>query len=126
MARGESPKRTKGQPAIVRAALFGSCPRCGARTLFEAPARVALECSACGEDLASLERGGRLIGLVTALVAILFMFVALGFDKAFAPPLWLQAMIFAPLTIIGVIFALRLFKTVLLYAAYERREIPRP
>ena len=63
MSGAHGPDQDKGQPdqeqSVVRAALLGSCPRCGGRTLFEAPARVALSCSACALDFGALERGGR-------------------------------------------------------------------
>ena len=51
------PSEQKGQPGLVSAALSGLCPRCGAKTLFAAPAALADECSACGLDILALERG---------------------------------------------------------------------
>jgi len=117
----ESSDTQKGQSGIIRAALFGSCPQCGASTLFEAPARVALTCSHCGLDLGALERGGRLVGVVTALTAIILILAAYGIESAFRPPLWLQAAFWAPVTVFGVIGALRLFKVRLLYEAFEEQ-----
>ncbi|MEE4289678.1 MAG: DUF983 domain-containing protein [Erythrobacter sp.] len=101
---------------------MGSCPRCGARTLFEAPARVAMECSHCGLDFASLERGGRFAGMLTAIVAIVLILIAYAVEATLRPPLWLQAAFWAPVTVGVVIYALRLFKTLLLYAAHERQQ----
>lgn len=121
MNSGHGQETTKGQSGILRAALLGLCPHCGAKTLFEAPARVALTCSHCELDLGALERGGRLGGVLTALVAIILILIAYGIEVAFRPPLWLQAAFWAPVTVFGVIGALRLFKTVLLYAAYEKQ-----
>ncbi len=122
MQTGESPDETKGQSGITRAALLGLCPRCGEKTLFEAPARIALTCSDCGLDLGAHERGGRLAGIVTALLAIVLMLIAVGIETTFRPPIWLQAAFWAPITVFGVIGALRLFKTTLLYAAYNKHE----
>jgi uncharacterized protein (DUF983 family) len=113
------PSYSKGQPGIFQAALSGLCPRCHAKTLFEAPARVALKCTACELALGALERGGRLSGVFTALVAIVIMLLAMGLDAALRPPLWLHAVIWVPVTLIGVIGGLRLFKAALLYANYE-------
>ena len=120
MTSGESHDQIKGQSGILRAALLGLCPHCGERTLFEAPARVALKCSHCELDLGALERGGRFGGVLTAFVAIVLMMLAYGLDAALRPPLWLQAAIWAPVTVFGVIGALRLLKTTLLYASYEK------
>ncbi len=114
------PKTNRGQSGILRAALLGLCPQCGAPTLFEAPARVALKCGHCECDLGALEGGGRFGGLVTALVAIVLIGIAYAVEAAFRPPLWLQAAFWAPVTVGTVIYSLRLFKTTLLYAAYHR------
>ena len=100
---------------------MGLCPRCGEKTLFEAPARIALTCSNCELDLGGLERGGRLGGVLTAFVAIILILIAYGIEATLRPPLWLQASFWAPVTVGVVIYALRLFKTTLLFASYERK-----
>ena len=119
MPQGSGPDSDKGQPGIVSAALSGLCPRCGEATLFEAPARIALTCSKCGLSLAELERGARLAGLVTILVAAILISVAMAVDIYLNPPFWLQVAIWAPLTMAVVIGTLRLYKTALLYRQYE-------
>jgi uncharacterized protein (DUF983 family) len=115
MAGGTAPEKRKGQPGLVQAALFGLCPYCGARTLFEAPAQIAGECTLCGEPLAPLERGGRLAGLITILVAALLVTAAFALDSWLRPPLWVHVLVWAPVTIGGVLMALRLFKTASIY-----------
>ncbi|UAB79504.1 DUF983 domain-containing protein [Erythrobacter sp. SCSIO 43205] len=119
MTSGESQDTQKGQSGILRAALLGSCPQCAEPTLFEAPARVAMKCSACGLNFTKYERGGRVSGLFTVVIAIVLIVIAVLIENSFRPPLWLQAAFWAPVTVGTVIYALRLFKTVLLYAAYE-------
>ncbi len=110
------------EDSIFKSAWFGRGPQCGERTLFEAPARIALKCSHCDLDLGALERGGRFAGVLTALVAIVLIIIAYGIEATLRPPLWLQAAFWAPVTVGVVIYALRLFKTTLLYAAYEGKE----
>ncbi len=117
----EGPNTDKGQPGLVSAALSGLCPKCGAATLFEAPARIALSCDKCGLALTELERGGRLAGLVTILVAALLIGLAMAADIYLRPPFWLQVVVWAPVTMAVVIGTLRLYKTVLLYRQYEIR-----
>ena len=119
MSGTTGPETTKGQSGLLRAALLGSCPQCGAQTLFEAAARVAMKCSSCGLDYTKYERGGRVSGLFTVVIAIVLIVIALLIENTFRPPLWLQAAFWAPVTLGTVIYSLRLFKTVLLYAAYE-------
>jgi len=108
----------------MRAALYGECPQCGARTLFDAPASVAMTCSSCELDFTQYERGGRLGGMLTAIVAIMLIMLAYLVEATLRPPLWLQAAFWAPVTVGIVIYSLRLFKTVLLYAAYEKSKEP--
>ncbi|MDJ0642294.1 MAG: DUF983 domain-containing protein [Erythrobacter sp.] len=99
--------------------MSGLCPRCGAATLFEAPARIAMSCEQCALSLAELERGARLAGLVTILVAAILISMAMAVDIYLSPPFWLQVVVWAPLTMAVVIGILRLYKTALLYRQYE-------
>ena len=119
MMPDESPTESKGQPGFISAALSGLCPRCRGRTLFAAPAQVAHACTACGLDFAPLERGGRFLSLVTMVFALLLVFAALGFDEWLRPPLWVTLAVWAPVTVGGVIFGLRLWKTMWAYHLYE-------
>ncbi len=107
-------------PALISAALSGLCPRCHAPTVFAAPAAIAESCGQCGLAFRPLERGSRWAGVLTLLLASVLSGIALAVDAVLAPPLWLQAAFWAPVTVGSVIFALRLFKTVLLYARYEQ------
>jgi uncharacterized protein (DUF983 family) len=124
MQPGESPSEQKGQPGLVSAALSGLCPRCGAKTLFEGPAQLADECANCGLDIVSLERGGRFVGVVTMLLALLLILAALGVDEWLRPPLWASLLFWGPVTVGSVILALRLYKTMWVYHQYEERQQP--
>ena len=119
MSADHGPTNEKGQPGIVSAALSGLCPRCGAKTLFDGPARIAAKCDLCGLKLIELERGGRFVGVVTMLFALILILIALAIESAYRPPLWLQAIFWAPVTIGSVIGLLRFYKTALLYRQYE-------
>jgi uncharacterized protein (DUF983 family) len=100
------------------------CPRCGERALFNAPAQLADECTACELNFASLERGGRFVGVVTMLLALALMLAALGIDEWLRPPLWLSLAIWLPVTVGGVIYALRFYKTMWVYHQYEESQQP--
>jgi uncharacterized protein (DUF983 family) len=123
MSAGPSgPSEHKGQPGLVSAALSGLCPRCGARTLFAAPAGLADECTSCGLDLLSLERGGRFVGVVTMLLALVLILAALGVDEWLRPPLWASLLVWGPVTVGSVILGLRFWKTMWVYHQYEERQ----
>lgn len=117
-----SPTEHKGQPGLVSAALSGLCPRCGAKTLFAAPAGLADECPVCGQDFLSLERGGRFVGVVTMLLALVLILAALGVDEWLRPPLWASLLFWGPVTVGSVIFGLRLYKTMWVYHQYEESQ----
>ena len=118
------PSEQKGQPGLFSAALSGLCPRCGGKTLFGAPAQIADECAACGLDFLSLERGGRFVGVLTMVLALALMLAALGVDEWLRPPLWLSLVVWAPVTVGAVIFALRFYKTMWVYHQYEESQQP--
>lgn len=115
------PSEQKGQPGLVSAALSGLCPRCGAKTLFAAPAALGDECSACGLDFRDLERGGRFVGVVTMLLALVLIMAALGVDEWLRPPLWASFLFWGPVTVASVVFGLRFYKTMWVYHQYEER-----
>jgi uncharacterized protein (DUF983 family) len=121
MTPDESPTENKGQPGLVSAALSGLCPRCGERTLFAQAALLADECSACGLDILSLERGGRFVGVVTMLLALVLIVAALAVDEWLRPPLWTSLLFWGPVTVGSVVFALRFYKTMWVYHQYEER-----
>ncbi len=122
MIPDESPTKQKGQPGLVSAALSGLCPRCGAKTLFAAPAALAHDCEACGLDITGLERGGRFVGVVTMLLALALILAALSVDEWLRPPLWASFLFWGPVTVATVIGALRFYKTMWVYHQYEESQ----
>ena len=78
-----------------------------------------MKCPSCELDFTKYERGGRVSGLFTVVIAIILIVIAVLIENTFRPPLWLQAAFWVPVTVGTVIYSLRLFKTVLLYAAVE-------
>lgn len=116
------PSEQKGQPGLISAALSGLCPRCGAKTLFAGPAGLAEDCTNCGLDIISLERGGRFVGLVTMVLALVLIMAALAVDGWLRPPLWVSLLFWGHLTVAAVIFCLRLYKTMWVYHEFEESQ----
>jgi uncharacterized protein (DUF983 family) len=116
------PGEQKGQPGLVSAALSGLCPRCGARTLFAGAALLAEECPNCGLDILALERGGRFVGVVTMLLALVLILAALAVDEWLRPPLWASFLFWGPVTVGSVVFALRFYKTMWVYHQFEESQ----
>ncbi|MCB2049360.1 MAG: DUF983 domain-containing protein [Novosphingobium sp.] len=116
---GPSPD-TKGQPGIVPAALFGLCPQCGARTLFEGVATFAPRCRVCGLDFARFNVGDGPAAFLTMVVGALIVGLALWLQLAVEPPFWVHIVLWVPLTAVAVVWGLRAGKAALLAAEYQR------
>jgi uncharacterized protein (DUF983 family) len=111
----------EGQPGIARAALFGLCPRCSARTLFDGVARFAPRCRACGLDYSQFNVGDGPAAFLTLIIGTLIAVLAIWLQLAFEPPFWLHAVLWIPLTTALVIAGLRVAKAALVAAEYQRQ-----
>ncbi|MCW1430426.1 DUF983 domain-containing protein [Novosphingobium sp. JCM 18896] len=112
---------TEGQPGLVPAALFGLCPRCGARTLFAGLAKFADRCPACGLDFTTFNVGDGPAAFLTLIIGALITALAIGLELTAHPPFWLHALLWIPLTGAAVVWGLRAGKGALLAAEYQRR-----
>ena len=120
MPTGES-QDTEGQPGLIPAALFGLCPRCGARTLFEGLATFAPRCRACGLDFSAFNVGDGPAAFLTLIVGALITALAIGLELALQPPFWVHILLWVPITAAAVIWGLRAGKGALLAAEYQRK-----
>ena len=121
MAAGSNPA-SKGQPGVTRAALFGLCPRCGARTLWEAPAAFAPACRACGTAFTPHEPRGRALFPVVLPLTVLLVLAALKLDESLRPPLWAQALLWLTLVPLAMTAALRFAKAFVLLRSFDRSD----
>lgn len=115
------PDTAKGQPGIAQAALFGLCPRCGARTLFDGPVKFAPRCGSCGLDFGKFNVGDGPAGFLTLIIGAVLVGLALWLDAAVRPPLWVHALIWVPVTIGAVLVGLRYAKGALLAAEFRNK-----
>jgi uncharacterized protein (DUF983 family) len=110
----------EGQPGLVPAALFGLCPRCGARSLFEGLATFSTKCRACELDFAQFNVGDGPAAFLTMVIGALVVGLALWVQLAFDPPFWVHIVLWVPITAGAVIWGLRAGKAALLAAEYQR------
>ena len=111
----------EGQPGIIRAALLGLCPRCGARGLFAGLADFAPRCAVCGLDFAGFNVGDGPAAFLTLIVGTLITLLALWLHFALAAPMWVIGLVLVPLTGALVVWGLRLGKAALVAAEFQRR-----
>ena len=111
----------EGQPSIREAALFGLCPQCGAKTLFDGVTRFAPRCRACGLDLSNFNVGDGPAAFLTLIIGGFVVGLALWLEVAVAPPFWVHALLWIPLTVGLVLYGLRVAKAALLASEYRNK-----
>ena len=116
----DSKPTTAGQPGIIPAALFGLCPRCGARGLFDGIAQFAPKCRACGLDFTSFNVGDGPAAFLTLIIGALVVVLAISVELAWHPPFWVHMLLWIPFTAGAVIWGLRAGKSALLAAEFQR------
>ena len=112
---------SEGQPGIASAALFGLCPRCGGRTLFESAIKFAPQCRSCKLDYGSFNVGDGPAAFITLIVGALIVALAIWIESSFTPPFWVHVVLWVPLTVAAVIWGLRAGKAALLAIEYQRK-----
>ena len=113
--------KSEGQPGLVPAALFGLCPQCGGKTLFEGVAAFAPRCSACGLDYSRFNVGDGPAAFLTLIIGALVTGMALWLEISVQPPFWVHMLLWIPITAGLVIWGLRAGKAALLAAEYQRK-----
>ncbi|MDQ1185277.1 MULTISPECIES: DUF983 domain-containing protein [Agrobacterium] len=103
----------------IKVGLQGCCPRCGRGKLFDGFLKLKPHCSACGLDYAFADAGDGPAVFVMLIVGFLIMGLALWFDSVFAPPVWLHALIWLPLTVIVSLVLLRKLKGIMVALQYR-------
>ena len=111
----------KGQPPLWRAALFALCPECGAPGLFDGLATFRDRCPSCGMDRSRYNVGDGPAAFLTLIIGALIIILAITFDFAVNPPLWLHIILWVPLTIGAVVYGLRVGKAALLASEHQRQ-----
>ena len=103
------------------AALFGCCPRCGARTLFDGLIAFAPRCRACGLNFERFNVGDGPAAFLTLGVGALVVILAVWLQLAVEPAWWVHVLLWLPLTTLLVLGGLRITKAWLLAAEYRHR-----
>jgi uncharacterized protein (DUF983 family) len=117
----ETRTNSKGQPGLVPAALFGLCPDCGAKTLYDGAAQFAERCDKCGLDYSAFNVGDGPAALLTMAIGAFIITAAIALDVAVRPPFWVHVVIWVPLTGLMVLACLRFTKGALLVAEHRNK-----
>lgn len=106
-------------PPPLAAAVKGLCPRCGARGLFKGPVEFADRCRTCGLDFTTFNVGDGPAAILTLMLGALIVGVAITIQLTLDPPILLQMAIWLPVTVVGVVWSLRIAKAALIGAEYR-------
>lgn len=115
------PGGAQGRPGIVEVALFGACPRCGARTLFGGWIDFAPRCRACGLDFARFNVGDGPAALLILVIGALVAGLAIWLQLVAEPPFWVHGLLWVPLATALVIAGLRATKGALLASEFRNK-----
>lgn len=116
----EGPADTQGRPPLWRAALFGSCPQCGAPTLFDGPVNIADHCSVCANDRSGNNVGDGAAAFLIMIISAVVIALAMTLEFALYPPFWVHVILWVPFTVAAVVGGLRFSKGLLFHAEVRR------
>lgn len=104
-----------------RAGLACRCPRCGEGRLYSGFLEVGKGCDVCGLDYAKVDSGDGPAVFIILILGAIVVGLALVVEVNFEPPLWVHALLWAPVTIGGAMAMLRPFKAVLIALQFRNR-----
>lgn len=105
---------------LVVAGARGLCPRCAEPTMYAGVLKFAQACGACGLDYTQFNVGDGPAAFLTLILGTVVTAAAVLVQVAYDPPVWLQMLIWTPVTLAGVIASLRVAKGVLLTIEYRQ------
>ncbi len=111
-------------PAAVpvwRAGLLCRCPRCGRGKLFRGLLTVRDSRAVCGLDLREHDSGDGPTVLVIFVLGTVVVALAFWVEFAFAPPLWLHALLWPAVTVPLAILLMRPMKAAMVALQYRHR-----
>ncbi|MET0309025.1 MAG: DUF983 domain-containing protein [Sphingomonas sp.] len=108
-------------PPPIDSGLKGSCPRCGAKTLFSGIVTFAAKCPDCGLDYSKFNVGDGPVVFLTLGIGALVTAMALWVEFTFQPGLLIHALLWIPITLGLVVVMLRFSKGLLLALEYRNK-----
>ena len=103
----------------VKTGLKGCCPRCGQGRLFDGMLSTGSRCANCGLDYSFADSGDGPAVFVILIVGFIVIGMVLWLEVNYSPPIWVHILLFAPLTIVLSLAALRWCKGILIALQYR-------
>lgn len=115
------PGTTPAAVSPYRTGLLCRCPRCGEGPLYRGLLTVAPRCAHCDFDLGAHDSGDGPAVFVILILGAIVVALALITENAFAPPLWVHAVLWPPVILGGALGMLRILKSLLISLQYHHR-----
>lgn len=95
------------------AGVLARCPACGKGALFSGYLKFAQCCEACGQDFSKADAGDGPAVFVILVAGAIIVPMVLIVELGFAPPIWVHALLWPPVTAVVTLGLLRPFKATL-------------
>jgi Uncharacterized protein conserved in bacteria len=114
-----APAPAPGYGSLLRTALAARCPGCRKAPLYDGVLEVTKRCPACGLNLGAHDAGDGPAMFVVLILGFIVVGLALWLELAFAPPLWVHAVLWPPVILGLAIVMLRVVKSILIALDYR-------
>jgi uncharacterized protein (DUF983 family) len=111
---------------VLASGLCGRCPRCGRGALFDGFLTITDRCRVCGLEFSAHDAGDGPAVAVIFILGFAIFCLAWMLEVLLSPPLWLHALIWTPLTVIGAVVLLRPVKGLTVAAQFRFRAVDEP
>lgn len=118
--------RGRSTASILLSGWCGRCPRCGRGPLFDGLLTVTEACTVCGLRFSGHDAGDGPAVAVMFILGVVIVGLAWVLEVFLAPPLWLHAVVWIPLTVIGAVVLLRPMKGLTVAIQYRYRAVDEP
>ena len=98
-----------------------SCPRCGRGELFDGFIALKPRCESCGLSYDFADSGDGPAVFIMLGGGALVVGLALWTEVNYAPPIWVHALIFLPLTLLVCVGMLRPLKAAMIHQQYRTK-----
>jgi uncharacterized protein (DUF983 family) len=111
---------------ILASGFGGRCPRCGQGGLFDGFLTVTERCPVCGLAFSGHDAGDGPAVFGIFILGFVIVGLAIAVEFWLAPPLWLHAVLWLPLTALGALALLRPLKGLTIACQYRFRAVDEP
>ena len=112
---------TDARLSPFRTGLACCCPRCGKGRLLDGFLGIRQRCEECGLDYGFADAGDGPAIFVILLAGFVVVGCALIVEVLYQPPLWLHALLWAPLILATTLLPLRMIKGLMIALQYHHK-----